>query len=576
MSARSRSEVDEVVRNYWNIGVRHIVALRGDPPEGAGARYAPHPGGYDRAADLVAGIRAIGEFEISVAGYPEMHPESPSLNADLDNLKAKVDAGATRIITQFFFDNDHYLRFIERVRDAGIWCPVVPGIVPIHNFGQVARFAERCGADIPPWLARRFEGLDNDPATTHLVAAAMAAEQVMDLVDHGIKTFPLLYPQPGGSGLRDLPFARPEADSQFAGSGSDSMTTRTERIELLKEAVDERILVTDGAMGTMIQRLGLEEADYRGPRFADWAQDLKGNNDLLVLTQPEKILDIHRDYLAAGADIVGTNTFNAQSISLADYGMEELSYEMNVAAAELARRAADEFSEKDADRPRFVAGAVGPTNRTASLSPDVNNPGFRNVDFDQLVAAYGEQVRGLVEGGVDVVLIETIFDTLNAKAAGYATLEAFDALGVELPIMISGTITDRSGRTLSGQTAEAFWYSMRHLNPFSIGLNCALGAELMRPHVVELAMIANVNVSAYPNAGLPNAMGEYDETPEQMAEQLGAWAKEGLVNIVGGCCGSTPEHISTIVERVTPAAPRTIPRIERKMRLSGLEPFVQA
>ena len=354
------------------------------------------------------------------------------------------------------------------------------------------------------------------------------------------------------------------------------MTSRQERIDALHRAAAERILVTDGAMGTMIQQLGLDEAAYRGERFSDWRQDVKGNNDLLVLTQPDKIVDIHRDYLAAGADIIGTNTFNAQRISMADYGMEELSYEMNVEAARLARIAADEFTEKTPDKPRFVAGAVGPTNRTASISPDVNNPGYRNVTFDSLAESYGEQVRGLIEGGVDIILIETIFDTLNAKAAGYATLEAFDAAGCDLPVMISGTITDRSGRTLSGQTAEAFWYSMRHLRPFSIGLNCALGAELMRPHVAELSAVADILISAYPNAGLPNAMGEYDETPQEMADQISPWAQEGLVNIVGGCCGSTPEHIARIFAGVNDVPPRQLPVIERKMRLSGLEAFVQA
>ena len=354
------------------------------------------------------------------------------------------------------------------------------------------------------------------------------------------------------------------------------MTAQAERVDALYEAARDRILVTDGAMGTMIQQLGLDEAAYRGERFADWGQDLKGNNDLLVLTQPDKITDIHRDYLAAGADIIGTNTFNAQRISLADYGMEDLGYEMNLAAARLARIAADEFNVQTPDKPRFVAGAVGPTNRTASISPDVNNPGYRNVSFDELAEAYGEQVRGLIDGGVDIILIETIFDTLNAKAAGFATMTAFDEAEMTLPVMISGTITDLSGRTLSGQTAEAFWYSMRHLKPFSIGLNCALGAELMRPHVAELSAVADVYVSAYPNAGLPNAMGEYDETPQEMADQITPWAQDGLVNIVGGCCGSTPEHIGQIFKGVGDLSPRRPPVIERRMRLSGLEAFVQA
>jgi 5-methyltetrahydrofolate--homocysteine methyltransferase len=350
--------------------------------------------------------------------------------------------------------------------------------------------------------------------------------------------------------------------------------SRERRIEALKAAVARRILIIDGAMGTMIQRHKLTEAEYRGTRFAGHPKDVAGNNDLLCLTQPRIIKQIHEDYLAAGADIIETNTFNAQAISLADYGMEDLSREINVAAARLARQAADRWSKKAPRQPRFVAGAIGPTNRTASISPDVNNPGFRNTSFDELREAYAEQARGLIEGGVDVILIETIFDTLNAKAAGVAVLEVFEELGVELPIMISGTITDRSGRTLSGQTAEAFWYSMRHLRPFSIGLNCALGAELMRPYLADIAAIADTLVSAHPNAGLPNAMGEYDETPHEMACQIEPWAREGLVNIVGGCCGSTPEHIAHIREHALKYPPRKIPRIERRMRLSGLEPFV--
>jgi 5-methyltetrahydrofolate--homocysteine methyltransferase len=357
------------------------------------------------------------------------------------------------------------------------------------------------------------------------------------------------------------------------------MTTRAiddcrRRSEALRAAAAERILIIDGAMGTMIQRHKFSEADYRGKRFADWHRDVKGNNDLLVLSQPDVIRDIHAQYFAAGADIVETNTFNAQVISMADYGMEALSYEINAAAARLACAARDDAMRADPSRPRFVAGAVGPTNRTASISPDVNDPGFRNVTFDELRLAYKEQVTALIEGGVDIILIETIFDTLNAKAAGVATLEAFDDTGIALPIMISGTITDRSGRTLSGQTPTAFWYSMRHLRPFAIGLNCALGADLMRPHLAEIAGIADTLVSAYPNAGLPNAMGEYDETPHDMACQIEAWAKDGLVNIVGGCCGSTPEHIADVAEHVAKFPPRKVPVIEPKMRLSGLEAFV--
>jgi len=350
--------------------------------------------------------------------------------------------------------------------------------------------------------------------------------------------------------------------------------TSEERVAALKQAVEKRILVLDGAMGTMIQRYKLDEAAYRGTRFKDWGQDVKGNNDLLVLSQPDIIREIHDAFLEAGADMIETNTFNSTSISQSDYGLEEIAYELNLEAARLAREVADEWSEKTPDKLRFVAGAVGPTNRTASISPDVNNPGFRNVSFDELVEAYSEQTRGLIEGGADTILIETIFDTLNAKAAGFAVEQVFEDMGVDLPIMISGTITDLSGRNLSGQTPEAFWYSMRHLKPFSIGMNCAFGAEQLRPAVADLAAEADTLVTAYPNAGLPNELGEYDETAEEFAPKLEEWARDGLVNMVGGCCGTTPDHIRLLAEAVAKYPPRIIPERQHKMRLSGLEPFV--
>jgi 5-methyltetrahydrofolate--homocysteine methyltransferase len=349
--------------------------------------------------------------------------------------------------------------------------------------------------------------------------------------------------------------------------------TRSQRLAALEAAAEERILIIDGAMGTMIQRLKFDEAAFRGERFLDHGKPVQGNNDLLVLSQPQAIAKIHTDYLAAGADIICTNTFNAQGVSLADYDMQGLAYEINYAAAQLARNAVDGVRRANG-APAVVAGALGPTNRTASISPDVNNPGFRNITFDQLADAYGEQARGLIEGGVDLLLIETVFDTLNAKAAGYAALRAFDELGVQLPLIISGTITDRSGRTLSGQTPAAFFYSVRHLKPWAVGLNCALGAELMRPYIAEIAAMADTRVIAYPNAGLPNAMGEYDEGPHDMACHIEPWAKDGLLNIVGGCCGSTPEHIAEIKAKVAKFQARRVPEIERRMRLSGLEPFV--
>lgn len=351
----------------------------------------------------------------------------------------------------------------------------------------------------------------------------------------------------------------------------------------IRDLLNHRILVIDGAMGTMIQRYKLTEADYRGERFKNWSYDVKGNNDLLCLTQPHIIREIHGHYLEAGADIIETNTFNAQRVSLADYHMEDLAYEINFAAAKIAKEACALVGSGE---QKFVAGAIGPMNKTLSLSPDVNNPGFRALTFDEAVAAYYEQVKGLVEGGVDLLLIETIFDTLNAKAAIFAIKKYFREAAIEvgssksevsvqmaspnggnrkgaLPIMISGTITDASGRTLSGQTLEAFYNSVRHAKPLSIGLNCALGAKEMRPHIEELSQIAECYTSAYPNAGLPNAMGEYDEHPEDTGHYIEEWAKEGFVNIVGGCCGTTPDHIRHIAEHVKNIKPRQLPVVEK-------------
>jgi 5-methyltetrahydrofolate--homocysteine methyltransferase len=347
---------------------------------------------------------------------------------------------------------------------------------------------------------------------------------------------------------------------------------RQQRIESLKLDLQSRILLLDGAMGTMIQGHGLGEEDYRGARFADWSKDLKGNNDLLSLTAPDLIGGIHRAYLDAGADIIETNTFNSNAPSMADYGMESLVVELNLAAARIAREAADAFSATVGE-PRFVAGVLGPSNRTASISPDVNDPGYRNINFEQLAKTYEEAATALIKGGVDFLMVETIFDTLNAKAAIFAIRRSFDATGIELPVMISGTITDASGRTLSGQTTEAFWNSVRHADPFMVGLNCALGAADLRPYVAELARLANTGVSAHPNAGLPNEFGEYDETPEQTAALIGEFAESGLVNLIGGCCGTTPDHIRLLREAVDGVAPRKISQQPMRCRLSGLEPL---
>jgi 5-methyltetrahydrofolate--homocysteine methyltransferase len=339
----------------------------------------------------------------------------------------------------------------------------------------------------------------------------------------------------------------------------------------LKALMAERILVMDGAYGTMIQRYQLDEVAYRGERFSDWPSDLKGNNDLLSLTRPEVITEIHEDYLKAGADIIETNTFSATTIAMADYGMESLAYELNVESARLARTIADAYSTPE--KPRFVAGSVGPTNRTASISPEVNDPGARNVTFNELAEAYAEAMRGLIEGGVDILLIETVFDTLNAKAAVFAAEQVFEDLGFKLPIILSGTITDQSGRTLSGQTTEAFYNSLRHAQPLAMSLNCALGPDLLRQYVEELARVCETYVAVYPNAGLPNEFGEYDLTPEDMGRHIGEWADAGFVNMVGGCCGNTPPHISAIAQAVEGKRPRVLPEIPVACRLSGLEPL---
>jgi 5-methyltetrahydrofolate--homocysteine methyltransferase len=325
----------------------------------------------------------------------------------------------------------------------------------------------------------------------------------------------------------------------------------------LETLLGERILLLDGAMGTMIQRARLAEEDYRGTRFREWPSELKGNNDLLSLTQPDLIQGIHSQYLQAGADIIETNTFNSTSVALADYGMQGLAHEFNVSAASLAKAARDQWAARHPGAPRFVAGVLGPTNKTASISPDVNDPGFRAINFDELVAAYSEAVEGLLEGGVDLLLVETVFDTLNAKAGLFAIEKSFAARGQRVPVLISGTITDASGRTLSGQTAEAFYNSVRHARPLAVGLNCALGAKELRPYVEELARLAETYVSCHPNAGLPNAFGEYEDTPDGMAQQIREWAQSGWLNLVGGCCGTTPEHIRAMAQAVAGgAAPR--------------------
>jgi 5-methyltetrahydrofolate--homocysteine methyltransferase len=346
-----------------------------------------------------------------------------------------------------------------------------------------------------------------------------------------------------------------------------------DRTDELTTLLQQRILILDGAMGTMIQRHKLEEADYRGEQFKDWPSDLKGNNDLLVLTKPEVIRGIHAQYLEAGADIIETNTFNGNRLSQADYGLQAHTAEIVTAAARLARAVADEYTATNPSKPRFVAGVLGPTSKTASISPDVNDPGARNTSFDELVEVYAEATRALIAGEVDLILIETVFDTLNAKAAAFAVDSVFEEDAVRLPIMISGTITDASGRTLSGQTTEAFYNSLRHVKPLAIGLNCALGPDALRPHVEDMARVSEFYTTFHPNAGLPNEMGEYDMGPGEMAAHVREWAESGFVNIVGGCCGSTPEHIRAIAQALAGKPPRQPQAPDHRLRLSGLEAF---
>jgi len=342
----------------------------------------------------------------------------------------------------------------------------------------------------------------------------------------------------------------------------------------IHQIIEDRILILDGAMGTMIQRYKLTEEDFRGERFKDFHLDVKGNNDLLSITRPDVIEAIHKEYLEAGSDIIETNTFSSNSVSMDDYEMADLVYELNVASAQIAKKAAVEYTDRNPDKPRYVAGALGPTTKTTSLSPDVNDPGYRAITFDQLVDSYYEQARGLMDGGADLMLIETVFDTLNCKAALFAIDKLFEERGTRLPIMVSGTITDASGRTLSGQTVEAFWISVSHIDLFSVGLNCALGAKELRPHLQDLADIANVYVSAYPNAGLPNEFGEYDQEPEEMREYIRDFVHSGFVNIIGGCCGTTPAHIKAMAGAVEGMKPRQKPVKEELTMYSGLEPVI--
>ena len=583
----TKQEIDQTIDAYRAMGINHIVTLRGDPP--ADTPAPANPGDHHESAlDLVRAIRARSDgpsFEISVAAYPEVHPKAASSRADLDFLKAKIDAGANRAITQYSFDPDTFLRFRQHVTEAGIACDLVPGVMPITNFASIQRFSARCGATIPSWLAEAFEGLDDDPEASHQVAADITVEYCQRLEAEGVTDFHFY--TMNRSPLTATACQALRSPTEPISIGSPNLMTavaspsplppdpqaRPSCRTALTEAMAERILVIDGAMGTSIQDLDLDEAAFRGTRFEDHPVELKGNYDVLSLTNPDIIADVHRSFLAAGADLIITNSFSATTVAQADYELADLAAEMNLEAARLARRVADEFTATTPDKPRYVVGALGPTNRTTSISPDVNDPARRDIEFTQLVTAYGEAIEALVEGGVDLLMIETIFDTLNAKAAIYAYLTFTERTGLDVPLMISGTITDRSGRTLSGQTTEAFWNSVRHAKPLSVGLNCALGPDELKPHLAELSTVAGVPVSVHPNAGLPNELGLYDETPEHMGAVIATMAKAGTLNLAGGCCGTRPAHIAAIAVAVAGADPRTIPTIEPATRLSGLEPM---
>ena len=590
--AATRAEVDAVIGAYAQAGVRHIVALRGDPLGGAGERYAPHPGGYRNAADLVAGIKRIADIEVSVSAYPEKHPDSPSVAADIDMLKAKVDAGATRAITQFFFENDLYFRYLDRVRAAGIDIPIVPGILPVQNFKTTNTFAARCGASVPAWLADRFDGLDDDAATRKLIAAAVAAEQVLDLVDHGVTDFhfytmnraDLVYAICHLLGLRPaaLERHRPEPLSLTVsplgrGSARSDAAMSVLRSTDRNDAAPARRRAHSGARRRhghhdpgarprrgRLSRRALRCLEPRGARQQRSAQSQPAGRHA---RHPSRLFPRRRRHRLDQHVLLDPHRAGRLR-----HGGDRLRTEPRRRAAGARSRAA--CAQDEDGRQRFVAGAIGPTNRTASISPDVFNPSFRSVTFDELRIAYTEQVRGLLDGGVDALLIETIFDTLNAKAAIFAIAEELDARGIDLPVMISGTITDRSGRMLSGPDAGGVLEFGRACRAAVGRASTARSApRKMRAHIAELGRVADTLICAYPNAGLPNEFGHYDEGPDAMAALIGEFAEAGLVNIVGGCCGTTPDHIRAIAHAVAGKAPRAVPDIAPRLRLSGLEAF---
>ena len=568
--AATRTEVDAVIEAYAQAGVRHIVALRGDPLGGIGESYAPHPGGYRNAADLVAGIKRIADIEVSVSAYPEKHPDSASVAADIDMLKAKVDAGASRAITQFFFENDLYFRYLDRVRAAGIDIPIVPGILPVQNFKQTKSFAARTGASVPDWLAARFDGLDDDPSTRKLIAAAVAAEQVLDLVDHGVTDFHFYTMNRADLVYAICHLARTTA-SAMSRPHTHFLVSKNIRLEsvvnpsepaketTLRQLAAKRILVLDGAMGTMIQALRLDEEGYRGARFDAWNREVRGNNDLLNLSRPDAVRAIHLAYFRAGADIVSTNTFSSTRIAQADYGMAEIAHELNAEGARLAREAARDRAGRGRpaafrrrrhrpNQPHRVdlarcAEPELPRRHLRRAAHRLCRTGARPSRRRRRHSADRDDLRHAQRQGRDLRLRRSHERARHSRAGDDFRHHHRPRRAAFSP----GRRPRRSG--------------IRSLMPrrFRIGLNCALGARQMRAHIAELGRVADTLICAYPNAGLPNEFGHYDESPQMMAAQLGEFADAGLVNIVGGCCGTTPDHIRAIAAAVAGKKPRQIP-----------------
>eukprot|EP00913_Durusdinium_trenchii_P028434 g26662.t1 len=571
--------LDSAVEN----GIGNIMALRGDAPAGEESFRAVE-GGFGYANELVSLIRERhASMGIGVAGYPEKHQEAVDAQTDLDNLKRKVDAGADAVFTQLFFINDNFLSFRDRYTAAGIDKPLIPGIMPITSYARIKRITEMCAAIFPDELAARLEAVQDDEDAQYEIGVEHAIEQCRGLIDAGvpgIHFYALNRSQACEQILGALGFEMAQADCAFTRTNKPFTTWTEARLmpalaeptstELLLEQLERRILLLDGAMGTLLMARCPEEADFRGERFADHPVDLKNSCDVLALTQPEIVADAHRAYLDAGSDIIETNTFTASIITLSEYQLEQYTYEINRSAAELARRIAAEYTDRDPNQPRFVAGSIGPTNVQLSFSG--GEPGERSHTFDQMVASYTEQIRGLIDGGVDLLLPETSFDTLNMKACLLAISEYFRVHDVKVPVMVSGTIFP-GGKSLGGQSIDAFWAAVSHFDMLSVGLNCALGPAQMRPYIERLSQISDRYISCHPNAGMPDGMGGFDSSAKEVAKWVGEFAENGWVNIVGGCCGTNPEYIRQIRSAVDGCTPHQRTTIAHNSAYAGRELF---